>query len=1364
MKPAFPSPRDRVPLMLVKPLQRPHRRHRPGPRRWWPIVTMALFAVVAVVIPFGWAPVVSAADPCGPEQNAIVCENSKPGAHWSEWEINGAGAASIQGFATDISVNAGETIDFKIDTDAADYDVDIYRTGWYQGLGARKVGSTEPSASLPQVQPECLTDATTELTDCGTWAVSASWSVPADAVSGVYLAKLTRKDTGGASHITFVVRNDGSTSEVLFQTSDTTWHAYNAYGGSDFYQGADHGRAYKISYNRPFATRGGIEARDFYFGNEYPLVRFMERNGYDVTYFSGVDTDRFGDQLTHHKVFLSVGHDEYWSGQQRENVKAARDAGVHLQFLSGNEMYWRVRYEPSPTDPAGDDHRTLVSYKETWSDDKIDPAEEWTGTFRDPRFASVENGGGVPENALTGTAYMVNFSDLAVTVDDREGGLRLWRDTGLDAQPAGSSEELAPHTVGYESNEDVLNGFRPPGLIHLSTTTGDVPEYLQDFGNTVAPGQTSHHVTLYQADSGALVFSAGSVQWTWGLDEWHDGDGAAADPRMQQAQVNLFADMGVQPATLMDGLQRAEASSDTTPPTVQVTETPTDTVRHGTEVALSGTATDGSGPEAGEVAGVEFSVDAGATWTPADGRENWSFSYFPTGLSQHTVLVRAIDDSGNYPDDGTPVTTTVAGPYSALGEREPETPDTGDTASVELGLRFSPTEDGAITGVRFYGSAANIGPHTGTLWDLDGTRLATVTFDEAGSQSDPEAPADGWRTAEFSEPVPVTAGADYVVSYSAPAGHYAAEPHAFAYRGTDGPPLRVAGGFGVPDAGVYGRLGEYPTNSFQNANYFVDALFVPSGEIPLSAGNPQPADTAVSVPVTTPISATLSRDVAASSVDITVTVGEEGLGGTGADVGTEIEGTTSYDPATRTASFTPAEPLSESTRYSVTIAAEDAAGHSLEHGDHWTFRTWRTATGDCPCGLMDETFLPALSLIDDGQPVTVGTRFTTTEPGVVNGIEVYRAAGTTGQRDGALYTGDGTLLSEVTFGAGSVSGWQYASLAEPIRLEPGTEYVVAATADQYSATPGYWAAATSSGPLRVDERSGRYSYGDPFPDHSVSTNYLVDVRFTPDATAPQIVDRSPAAGSLAVDAHDPVTVTFDQPIHADAQMSLATETTAIPGETTQTADGRGLLFTPAAALPAGELITVTVTGVSAAGTDAGDDESAPPERRWTFRVADPAAGTVQSFLGASEPAALTSGDSSAVELGVQLTTDRDITVQALRYYRGRDAGEAGTGTLWDENGTRLAQAPFADTAGTGWQIALLDAPISLPAGTTFTVSRHAPQGGYTYTSGGFSTPVTNGALSLAGENGRFIYGPGGLVPDQTWGATNYFVDLLYTED
>src|SRR5690242_3068787 len=164
---------------------------------------------------------------CSAPQNQIEAENCLPGNDSSQWTVSGSGDPTIQGFATDMSVNVGQTINFKISTTASAYTIGIFRIGYYSGLGARKVATVTPSAKLPQTQPACLSDSATRLYDCGTWAVSASWTVPSNAVSGVYLAVLIRSDTGGASQIIFIVRNDSSTSDVVFQTADETWQAYN---------------------------------------------------------------------------------------------------------------------------------------------------------------------------------------------------------------------------------------------------------------------------------------------------------------------------------------------------------------------------------------------------------------------------------------------------------------------------------------------------------------------------------------------------------------------------------------------------------------------------------------------------------------------------------------------------------------------------------------------------------------------------------------------------------------------------------------------------------------------------------------------------------------------------------------------------------------------------------------------------------------------------------------------------------------------------------------------------------------------------------------------------------------------------------
>ena len=109
------------------------------------------------------------------------------------------------------------------------------------------------------------------------------------------------------------------------------------------------------------------------FNAEYPMVRWLEANGYDVSYFTGVDTERNAALIRNHKVWMSNGHDEYWSAGQRASVQAARDAGVHLAFFSGNTMFWKTRWENS-IDGSNTPFRTLVCYKETHANAVIDPA------------------------------------------------------------------------------------------------------------------------------------------------------------------------------------------------------------------------------------------------------------------------------------------------------------------------------------------------------------------------------------------------------------------------------------------------------------------------------------------------------------------------------------------------------------------------------------------------------------------------------------------------------------------------------------------------------------------------------------------------------------------------------------------------------------------------------------------------------------------------------------------------------------------------------------------------------------------------------------------------------------------------------
>lgn len=520
----------------------------------------------------------------GVAPNPVVAENCKMGNPPEEWDgIVGAGDPSVQGYAADISVNRGQPVQFKIKAPGVTaYRLDIYRIGYYFGNGARKVATVLPSAPLPQTQPECPPpQASTGLVDCGNWQVSATWpgSATANMVSGLYLAKLIRTDTGGASHIPFVIRDDARNADLLFQTSDTTWQAYNDYGGYSLYVAAvpppsTTGGAFKVSYNRPFNTRQ-THRESWFLRSEYPMIRWLEANGYDVAYVTGVDSDRYGSLILNHGAFLSVGHDEYWSRGQREKVEAARAAGVHLAFFSGNEVYWKTRWEASAFAPDGSagstPYRTLVCYKETNTGfpnfTHIDPLPNTTtAAWRDPRFGppiSPQLDGFRPENALTGTISTgANPPSPWIEVPATIGKTQpFWRNTGMEVLADNYVTYLPPLTMGWEFDSDYANGVRPAGLVQLSSTTRCVNYIITpDYGIWSVRDpcvNVTHNLTFYTLGT-SRVFGAGTPDWSWGLDPVHDASTSCdpyglahchADWRMQQATSNLFTDMGVTAAT-----------------------------------------------------------------------------------------------------------------------------------------------------------------------------------------------------------------------------------------------------------------------------------------------------------------------------------------------------------------------------------------------------------------------------------------------------------------------------------------------------------------------------------------------------------------------------------------------------------------------------------------------------------------------------------------------------------------------------------------------------------------------------------------------------------------------------------------------
>ena len=479
-------------------------------------------------------------------QNPIVIENSNAGT--ASWQLsNPAFSNEIEGYGGATSINKGESITFFVNSNGVAFTLDVYRLGWYQGLGGRLMFS---AGTVPgQTQPGCPTDPATGLIECQ-WSASATVTSGLDWMTGVYVAKITRTGIGKDNHIVFVVRDDASTADILFQSSVTTMQAYNNWGGKSLYsfqssppnptQGVSTA-AVKVSFDRPFNTFDPLKPADLsehVLRWEYMMVRWLESQGFDVSYSTNLDTHSNGAALFQHLVFITVGHDEYWSSQMRNNVEAARDAGTHLAFFSANTSYWQVRFEPSSSAVP---NRVMVGYKEsTPSFDPLgnDPALATT-RFRD---SPVNR----PENRLLGVmfgGFTDQFAGFPFVVTNS--AHPFFRNTGVTDGTSlfGLVGNEWDNTRGVPTSD---NPATIPGLVVLSNS----PTNPDSFANAV----------VYETAAGSLVFAAGTIQWAWGLDNFNTPVNAA-DARVRQITANVLMDFGALPATPSPDLVVSTTSS-----------------------------------------------------------------------------------------------------------------------------------------------------------------------------------------------------------------------------------------------------------------------------------------------------------------------------------------------------------------------------------------------------------------------------------------------------------------------------------------------------------------------------------------------------------------------------------------------------------------------------------------------------------------------------------------------------------------------------------------------------------------------------------------------------------------------------------
>ena len=738
------------------------------------------------------------------------------------------------------------------------------------------------------------------------------------------------------------------------------------------------------------------------------MVRWLESNGYDVSYFTDVDAARYGSEILDHKAFLSVGHDEYWSGQERDNVEAARDAGVNLAFFSGNEVFKKTRWENS-IDGSDTPYRTLVCYADTLNNESLDPVTT-TGMWMDVRFGPPVSDGGRPQNALTGTLFMTNQDNNALgtsfTVPASFGDLRFWRNTSVASLTPGQTAVLGTSVLGFEWDADVDNGFRPAGLIDMSSTVQNVPEMLLDYGSTYGPGTVTHSLTLYKASSGALVFSAGTVQWSWGLDGHHDSGPSTPELAIQQATVNLFADMGVQPETLQSGLIAATASTDTEKSVSTITSPgPNLVFQRGTPVTITGTATDSGG---GVVAGIEVSTDGGATWHPATGRMSWSYTWLPDSPGVVSILSRATDDSGNIEIPGSGISATVMGASIwSLSDTPAELENYNDNSPVELGVKFRSDVAGLVTGVRFYKDWTNTGTHIGNLWSSDGQLLATAIFSNESTS--------GWQVISFPAPVSIAADTTYIVSYHTNVGHYSRDEGYFATTGVDNGLLHALadGVDGNNSVYAYSLTSSFPDQNSNAQNYWVDVIFAPNGVLPPTVSSHSPITGTAGVSTTTVIGATFNESVLAPSIVFDLRDSSNNV----------VPATFDYNDVTHTATLTPDLPLAYSTVYTATVSnAEDSNGLSMAIPVIWTF-----TTQDAPgthFSIWESTAVPVHVEWVDPDPVELGLKFRSDMDGYISGIRFYKGPDNTGTHVGNLWTSTGILMATATFSNETASGWQ----------------------------------------------------------------------------------------------------------------------------------------------------------------------------------------------------------------------------------------------------------------------------------------------------------------------------------------------------
>jgi hypothetical protein len=443
----------------------------------------------------------------------------------------GDSSLQIRGYASDASINQGEKITFYITVNPVPqtYSLDVYRVGWYGGNGGQLKLHVGGLTGVSQPPPSY--DSTTGLIACP-WTASYTLDTSQPTLdttgwtSGVYLALLTNA-SNYQSYIVFVIRDDARKADILYQQSAATYQAYNNFPddgktGKSLYDDGSYGqktalgtqRAVKVSFDRPYTYPDHTGAGELLHFEIY-YIRWIERNGYDVSYSTDVDTHTNGARILNYKAFAVVGHDEYWSQQMYDAAYAARDGGTSLAFFGSNSIFTQIRFEPSTLNGAP--NRVITCYK----DASLDPYNNPTNPLYNPALTTIDwRDLNRPEQQLVGVMYTSwmsadNAGDPYVVANSQTAnGQLVYGGTGL------SDGSSVPGVLGYEfdkqfttyptplANTDPVSKSSVVSYSLLSRSPFTDAHNVSDYANS----------SIYQVSSGAWVFATGSMEWNWGLD------------------------------------------------------------------------------------------------------------------------------------------------------------------------------------------------------------------------------------------------------------------------------------------------------------------------------------------------------------------------------------------------------------------------------------------------------------------------------------------------------------------------------------------------------------------------------------------------------------------------------------------------------------------------------------------------------------------------------------------------------------------------------------------------------------------------------------------------------------------------------